>query len=122
MAFSFLDIKIGRGAETPLPWSAAILARVVEEISNLCGKRGENSAVEEEIETCENNTADYYTDNDLNASINIAFTGSRLDRGLCGNNRLVKLGLDGINKILHKINTSFFLLIFFRLSLINQHS
>ena len=60
MAFSFLDIKIGRGAETPLPWSAAILARVVEEISNLSGKRGENSAVEEEIETCENNTADYF--------------------------------------------------------------
>ena len=82
--------------------SLAVSAAVIEHALNLGGKSGHDGGVEEEIETCEDDTADYDTDDDLNAGIDIALTGGGLDGGLGRNDCLVELVLDGVDKILHR--------------------
>ena len=81
--------------------SLAVSAAVIEHALNLGGKSGHDGGVEEEIETCEDDTADYDTDDDLNAGIDIALTGSGLDGSLCGDDCAVELALDVVNEILH---------------------
>ena len=85
------------------------LAAVVEHLADLGGKSGHDGGVEEEIETCEDDTADDNADDDLDAGIDIALTGGGLDGGLGRNDCLVELVLDAVDEILHVFFTSFFL-------------
>ena len=98
-----------KGRITPLPRVTTGLAAVVEHLADLSGKSGHDGGVEEEIETCEDDTADDNADDDLDAGIDIALTGGGLDGGLGRNDCLVELVLDGVNEILHVFFTSFFL-------------
>ena len=98
-----------KGRITPLPRVTTGLAAVVEHLADLSGKSGHDGGVEEEIETCEDDTADYDTDDDLDAGIDIALTGGGLDGGLGRNDCLVELVLDGVDKLFHRLITSFFL-------------
>ena len=88
------------------------LAAVVEHLTDLSGERGDDRAVEEEIETGEDDTADDYADDDLHARVDIALTGGGLDGGLGRNDCLVELVLDAVDEILHVFFTSFFLCFF----------
>jgi len=90
-----------KGRITPLPRVTTGLASVVEHLADLGGKSGHDGGVEEEIETCEDDTADYDTDDDFDAGIDIALTGGGLDGGLGRNDCLIELVLDGVNEILH---------------------
>ena len=87
----------------------AVSAAVIEHALNLGGKSGHDGGVEEEIETCEDDTADDNADDDFHTGVDIALAGGGLDGSLCGNNRLVELVLDVVNEILHVFITSFFL-------------
>ena len=64
--------------------SLAVSAAVIEHALNLGGKSGHDGGVEEEIETCEDDTADDNSNDNLDAGIDIALTGSGLDGSLCG--------------------------------------
>ena len=88
------------------------LAAVVEHLTDLSGERGDDRAVEEEIETGEDDTTDNDTDDDLHARVDIALTGGGLDGGLGRNDCLVELVLDAVDEILHVFFTSFFLCFF----------
>ena len=85
------------------------LTGVVEHLTDLGSESGDDGCVEERVETCEDDTTDYYTDDDLNAGIDIALTGGGLDGGLGRNDCLVELVLDAVDEILHVFFTSFFL-------------
>ena len=87
----------------------AVSAAVIEHALNLGGKSGHDGGVEEEIETCEDDTADYDTDDDFYSGVDIALTGSGLNGSLCGDDCAVELALDVVNEILHVVITSFFL-------------
>ena len=89
--------------------SLAVSAAVIEHALNLGGKSGHDGGVEEEIETCEDDTADYDSNDNLDAGIDIALTRSGLDGSLCGDDCAVELALDVVNEILHVVITSFFL-------------
>ena len=73
-----------KGRIAPLPRVLTGLAAVVEHFTDLSGERGDDRAVEEEIETGEDDTTDNDTDDDLHARVDIALTGGGLDGGLCG--------------------------------------
>ena len=98
-----------KGRIAPLPRVSTGLAAVVEHALNLGGERGHDSRVEQEIEACEDDTADYDADDDLDTSVDIALTGGGLDGGLGRNDCLVELVLDAVDEILHVFFTSFFL-------------
>ena len=89
--------------------SLAVSAAVIEHALNLGGKSGHDGGVEEEIETCEDDTADYDSNDNLHAGVDISFTGSGLDGSLCGDDCAVELALDVVKEILHVVITSFFL-------------
>ena len=48
------------------------LTCVTEHAYNLVLEIGDNSAVEEGVKTCEDNTANYYRDDDLDTCVNVA--------------------------------------------------
>ena len=91
-----------KGRITPLPRVTTGLAAVVEHLADFSGKSGHDGGVEEEIETCEDDTADDYTDDNFYSGIDISLTGGGLDGGLGRNDCLVELVLDGVDKILHR--------------------
>ena len=66
-----------------------------------------HESIKESIKTCKDNTTDDYTDNDLNTGINITFTGSGLDCGLCGNCDGIDLVGDRVEELFHKITDYF---------------
>ena len=118
-----------KGRITPLPRVTTGLAAVVEHLADLSGKSGHDGGVEEEIETCEDDTADYDTDDDLDSGIDIALAGGGLDSGSCGDDGGIRLVLDGVNEILHVfLPRSFFVFEFWfffdycRSILINLHN
>ena len=96
----------------PLPYAKVRLTCVVEELADLSAERGDDNIIEEGVKACKDYTTDNNADNDLDAGIDIALTCGGLDCSLSGNDCLVKLGLDRVDKILHIIFTSFFLLVF----------
>ena len=98
-----------KGRIAPLPRVSTGLAAVVEHLADLGGKSGHDGGVEEEIETCEDDTADYDTDDDLHARVDIALARGGLDGGSCGDDCGVELIFDGVDKLFHKKITSFFL-------------
>ena len=110
----------------PLPYAKVRLTCVVEELADLSAERGDDNIIEEGVKACKDYTTDNNADNDLDAGIDIALTCGGLDCGLCGNNRLVKLGLDGLKKILHLILPRSFCFVFSLLTvaqlLISQHN
>ena len=85
------------------------LTGVIEHVADLGGESGNDGGVEECVETCEDHAADYDTDDDFYSGVDIALTGGGLDGGLCGNYCGVELVLDGIDKLFHRLITSFFL-------------
>ena len=109
MCFSFPEIKVWTGRVIAPSMSLAVSAAVIKHALNLGGKSGHDGGVEEEIETCEDDTADYDSNDNLDAGIDIALTGSGLDGSLCGDDCAVELALDVVNEILHVVITSFFL-------------
>ena len=54
-------------------------------------------------------SADYDTDDDLDTGVDIALTGGGLDGSSCGDDGGVALVLDGVDKLFHRLITSFFL-------------
>ena len=88
------------------------LTGVVEHLTDLGSESGDDGCVEERVETCEDDTTDYYTDDDLHAGVDIALTGGGLDGGSCGDDGGVALVLDGVDKLFHRLITSFFLKFF----------
>ena len=118
-----------KGRITPLPRVTTGLAAVVEHLADLSGKSGHDGGVEEEIETCEDDTADDNADDDLDAGIDIALTGGWLEGGVGREGRLVGRALCGANDILHVfLPRSFFVFGFWfffdycRSILINLHN
>ena len=85
------------------------LTGVIEHVADLGGESGNDSGVEECVETCENHAADDNADDDLDAGVDIALTGGGLDSSSCGDDGGVALVLDGVDKLFHRLNTSFFL-------------
>jgi len=83
---------------------ADLSTSVIEHALNLGGERGHDGGVEQEIETCEDDTADYYTDDDLHTSIDIALTRGGLDGGSCRDDCGIDLVLDGVDELFHRIN------------------
>ena len=66
----------------------------------------------ETAESTEEDAADDHTDDDLHARVDIALTGGGLDGSSCGDDGGVALVLDGVDKLFHRLITSFFLKFF----------
>ena len=88
------------------------LTGVVEHALDLGSQSGDDGGVEECVETCEEDAANDHTDDDLHAGVDIALTGGGLDGSSCGDDGGVALVLDGVDKLFHRLITSFFLKFF----------
>ena len=84
-------------------------ARVIEHFADLGAEAGQDRGLEESVKTGKDNTADDYADDDFYTGVDIALTGGGFDSCLDGRDRLVELILDGFEKLLHVLITSFFL-------------
>ena len=74
---------------------------VREHLGDFGGKGRDDGGVEERIETCEDNTADYDTDDDLDTGVDVALAGCVGNGGLGVDGGLGECVLDGIDKLLH---------------------
>ena len=74
------------------------LTRVVEHTVDAGLKGGKDNGIKERVETAENNSADYNTDDDLHTRVNITLCSRVIESGLCGNRKGVRLILDLIKK------------------------
>ena len=83
--------------------------RVIEHFADLGAESGQDRGLEESVKTGQDDTADDYADDDLHARVDIALTCGGFDSCLDGRDRLVELILDGFEKLLHVLITSFFL-------------
>ena len=85
------------------------LTGIVEHLCDLGSERGDDGGVEERVETGKDHAADDDADDDLDAGVDIALTGGGLDGSSCGDDGGVALVLDGVDKLFHRLITSFFL-------------
>ena len=68
---------------------------------------------EDPAEPRPDHSAAHDSEDALHAGVDIALTGGGLDGGLGGNYCVVKLVLDGVDKLFHDLITSFFLVFLF---------
>ena len=96
-------------APSSVDYFMQILTRVIEHFQDLGVETRNDNGLEERVETAENDCTDNNSNDDLNAGVDIALTGGGLDGGLGRNDCLVELVLDGVDKLFHRLITSFFL-------------
>ena len=90
--------------------SYGLVAGVVEEILNLGGHSRHNGAVKECVETGEQERTDNDGDEDLHAGIDVALSFLGSDSRLRSDDGVIRLVLDGVEKLSHLfLPLSFFL-------------